>query len=316
MDTQQPEQNSVISYEQPAPQPLPQPPGRSFSVSKKLIVIIGIALLLIFVVAAFLLLSKKGHPVTTAQFQDTLLATVGDQKIHKSDVITAAGEQYTPSAITSDVLKKYLDIVIERTILDQEAKKLGITITDAEIQKSIVNNKTKSPGLISIAKYQLIKNALIQKQVKSVQAYLIGYWIPPYNYQQVPLFAQERTVGKQALEEGKTLLQNGMPPLTVAQTLFEKYPLLDPIWSINGYFVNKLKDTSLVQSPRTLTVGETDIDASIFALKKGDIAIVDGPNGAGASLVQIVSLNSGDFTTYESWLAEKKKTLVTTENAL
>ncbi len=313
----QPEQNPIVSYEQqPNPQPLPPESGRSFHVSKKFLILGALIILILFLAGFFLLKNIQPSTSTTAQFENTLLVTVGDQKIYKSDVIKAAGEEYAPSAITTDIQKKYLAILIERTILDQETKKLGITVTETEIAQAISNSSTKNTGLKAIIKYQLLKKQLIQKQITSIQAYLIGYWIPPLNYQQVPLFAQQRTIGKTALQEGKILLQNGNTPLNVVKNLYQKYPLLEKIWSINGYFVNKLTDDSLAQTPRTLTLGQTDIDKSLFALKTGDITILDGPNGAGASLVQVVAVNTGEFTTYENWLENRKKALVTIETAL
>jgi uncharacterized protein YhfF len=64
------------------------------------------------------------------------------------------------------------------------------------------------------------------------------------------------------------------------------------------------------EKPLTITKGHTDIDTAIFSLRKGDISIVESPNGAGASLVQIVSVNSGTFKDYNDWLANKEKTEV------
>lgn len=311
METLQPDQSPIINYDQPAQQPPPSNPGgRSLRVSKKVLITIAVIVCLLILGGIFFLSNNSSKPNSTAQTQDILLATVGDQKIYKSAVITAAGEQYAPNAITNDVLKKFYDILIERTILDQEAKRLHITFTDTDARQAVGSTSAATASVITTAKYTLIKNAITQKNVTSVEAYLIGYWIPPLNYQQIPLFAQQRQIGKQALEEGKSLLSQGEKPLTVAQTLYTKYPILQQILALNGLFVNKIKDPTVVEKPLTITKGHTDIDSAIFSLKKGTISIVDAPNGAGASLVQVVSVNSGDFKNYDEWLANKKKTEV------
>jgi hypothetical protein len=311
MDTAQQQQNPIVSYEQPVSPQLPsQQEDRSIHVSKKYLLSIGIILFFIGIGSLLFLKNKANKTPPIAQFNDVLLATVGDHKIYKSEVIQAAGEQYAPNAITTPIIKKFYDIVIERTILDTEAKRLQIVITDTDVTQAINKPSINSASSKTTVKYQLLKTAIIQKNVTSADAYLIGYWLPPLNYRQIPLFDQQRQIGKQALNEGKTMLSTGEKPLSVAKKLYDKYPVLQQILAINGVFINKLKDATVGEKPLTITKGHTDIDTAIFSLRKGDISIVESPNGAGASLVQIVSVNSGTFKDYNDWLANKEKTEV------
>lgn len=284
--------------------------------------ILGGVLILLVLLISVLAFTKKA-PVTPGKVspnaKDVLLVTVGDQKIYKSDVQKAAKEQYVSSAIDNNVLQVFLDLLIEQKILDIEASKLGITVTQSEIDNSIYSNtassSAKSTNLNKFIKYSVLKDKIMAKQVKSVSAYVISYWIPPAPYPQEPVFSQQRIDSKKAFKEAKQKLKNNEKVSGVAEYIFDTYPSLQSILVVNGYNYNLTKDKLVFNKPRVYIYNKKEIDSSnnpaffdaLFGSNQGDIKLVAPVPEVDGSLVQIISVNKDGFISYDQFLESKKK---------
>lgn len=328
MDTQQPQPTPIISYEQQPQAPLPQPEGRSFHVSKKVLIIIGLAVLVLVSASVFLLTrTKKSPPATTTQAQDTLLATVGDQNIYRSDVAKAALEQYAPGSVTTEVMKTMYDILIERAILDQEAKRLGIVVSDANATKTIPSSTSAAvpTALIKTQKYTLIQQQITQRLTRNVTAYTIGVWIASYEDPQIPIYTQQRADTIKALDEIQAGLQNNISPVTIAEAIYAKYPSIRPRLAVNGYIYEKTQNKDTMITPKAYTINPEQLkapsaDPYLFAelikIKSGQIVKINRPDGTGGIVVKAVTVTSDGYLTYEEFLAAKKKELVKTVASL
>jgi len=257
---------------------------------------------------------------------DVLLAEVGTRKIYKSDVEKMALENYSKSAITEDVIKIYLDTLIERAVLDQEAVRLGISISKEEVESALasipsVNAKISQKYKEDQAEYKVLKSKLIKTQTASVQAYVIGFWLPPkladttMTFEETPELSQSRSDGEIALIEISEALSANTPPIEIAQQISDVYPSLRESLTLNGYNFINTKDTLLFEQPRTY-IKNDDRSArgvndsfykTLFSLKENEVETVIGINQTGGDVIQVVSVQLDGFSSYQEYLQSKIK---------
>lgn len=316
---------NIQSTEIPIPQTQPNnsnvvPPPHS--PKRPILFAIGAIVILIIValVAIVFLSNKKNQTNQTAQptpkpFQNnTLLATVGEKQITFEDVMNAAKEQYTIQAIDNAVMKTFLNILIEQAILDNEAKKLNITLTEAQIKAE--TNGNNSEGAYTIAKYNLLKEKIMQRQVKNVTAFTIDYWIPPYIEPQVPEYAIQRAEGAKALNEIETKFRAGESPTVIAKYISDTYPALNEILALNGYIYSKTTNQTYFTTPKIYTFDPEFVGAGAYSaqlydtlatLKENDVAKIIKTDGSGGIALKVISVERSGYTTYDDFLAAKKK---------
>lgn len=262
------------------------------------LLIVALFLLMGIAVVIWYFVSKSPGP--TDNEKGPLLATVLEEELYKSDVEKIAKEQYLPSAIDDDVVKLFLDIAVEREILDLEAKRLGIEIPPTESKQQY---------------YDMLKKKIIAANVESVDAYVISFWVPPpADYPQKPEYDELRQAGKTALDEAEEKLRNKENPLLVAQILYSKYPVLQPILALNGYLLKSQISEPVFTTPRTYiydkrNAGQEFYD-TLFSLKSGELKKSIWSDGSGGVVIQVINVNSKNGLDYEQWLVGKKKELV------
>lgn len=286
----------------------PQPTSSRFTRKRFLI---GVIILLICLLISFGLYYSTHRQAST----DILLATVGNQKIYKSVVEKAAEEQYVPSAINNTVLKRFFDAVVERAILDNEAKKQGIVVSNNEIRNYLNKNKLSEKTKL-IAKYNILKEKIITSQIRNVEAYTVSFWIPPYSYPQKSEFALQRKDGENALKEIEQKLKGGETASAAAHAAYIKYPMLQAILAVNGYLLKTVNEQSLITTPKEYVfssenTGQIFYD-TLFSLRDiGEVKKIQGENGSGGSVVKLVTIHSGMDLGYADWLSKKREALVT-----
>lgn len=269
--------------------------------------------------------------------EDLLLVSVGDRKIFLSEVQSKTEEVLVKSAINKKALQSTLDQIIEETILDTEARKLNIQVTDQEIAEKISqqNNATPSGSELkqysTFARYQLIKERITKKEVASRLAYLIGFWVPPYDYpdkitdEEKTKYELMRRDGKKALEEVVELLKKGQTPLAVTEYIYNKYPSLQTRLALNGIIFNNTennpdKTQSWFNKPVLFEFDEKaaqqTLYKNLYSMSEGEIRLVFGDNGAGGTVFKVESITNSDIHSYEDWLNIKKEELVKTNNTI
>jgi hypothetical protein len=159
-----------------------------------------------------------------------------------------------------------------------------------------------------------LKNKIIQRQVVSRMGYVIGYWVPAYNYdikpsaEQAVVFEQQRKDGSLALVEIEQRLRAGEAPLVIAKSINQKYPSLQKILSINGNIVAETKNDDLMTKPYTYASKELQEDIPsikvLLTMKEGEIKLLTneyGP-GSGGRVIQLIKSTDSQFKSYDDWL--------------
>lgn len=287
----------------------PQVPTPSF-IEKKGRMLIGIIagfVVLIMVILIGLGLFNKSSKIEKVgktpppEPENVLLASVGDKKIYRNDVKAVALEQYMASGINSQIMKLSLDTAVERAVLDREA----------EAKKVVVER-----GKNKIEYYENLKNAIMLREVGTVTANTIGYWVPAFHdvYPQKPEYQQMRDLQQKVFGEAIASLQQGKTTYDAGKAILEKYPVYKDQLSVNSYRIAKTDDITLMQKPVVYQYLVNDSNKAlmnfIFSLNKGQIKIFTWPDGEGGEIVQVVDKSFGSKVTYDQWLKEKEKTVV------
>jgi hypothetical protein len=270
------------------------------------------------------------NPKKSTQPQNPLIAKVQNQPIYLSDIKNVASEQYEPYAINNNTLHRAYETLIERAILNKETQKLAIIATDKEIE-----DRLKTFGITGgpvprafklAAKYDILKEKLVKKTVKSTEAYSIGFYIASYDEQkgndvtaaERKMYDQQRADGKLALSQIETRLRRGDTPVTVAHAIFNAYPSLRPILAVNGYILQSAPPEITLDNPKLYTYDESvatqPLFSAIYTMQPGQIRVVEEQNGSGGNVIFVKSVNRVGAENYDTWLEAKKKELVKTYN--
>ena len=303
--TTEPEQN-----EQTNQAPINEPVVKKSFLNRKKIVFFTVGLIFVALLVFLLSLFTRQSVDTQANLpppepENVLLATVGDNQIYYDDIVNVALEQYLKSAINKEVLGISLDIAVERAILDNEAKTLGIVI---------------QPNDNKIEYYEALKSAIMAREIGTVTANTISFWVPAFNdiYPQTEEYQQMRDLQPEVFAEATRLLQSGENAYDIGKLILEKYPVYTPKLAVNSYILSKMTDASLMQSPVTYEYLVNDSNKLLldfmFNMTPGQINTLVWPEGEGAALVQVVSKNSGDKISYQQWLDEKEQGVIFEEN--
>lgn len=326
-------QNNAQSSVQPPNQAGVNPAGSGGLLpkiaSKRLILVVfgilGILLLVLLLILGLRNSGQKGD-------EDLVLATVGEREIKKSEVIAEAQKQYLPDAIDNKVLKTFLDILIEREILDTEAQGLGIKVSQSEAVKRAreINSTVNINGfLVTQARYDLLKDKIMGQFVNSRTVFAVSFWTPSSKYPSAKSPEGLAEAGRQqqqansAFPEIEKLILEETEPLEAVKLVMqnEEYSDLKKIIAVNGAIVELTKDESVMKTPKVLT--EADKKAygelfygEIFNSKIGDVILIWGEERASALLFKVVDAKDAKFATFDQWYGAKRQELVKEVNKI
>jgi hypothetical protein len=172
------------------------------------------------------------------------------------------------------------------------------------------------------AKYLVLKDKVSQAVTKNVKAYSIAFWVTSYDYPQKPEYDLQRADANKALDEIVTGFTTGKKISDIAATIYKKYPRLQDIMGVNGYiYTNKSDPTDTIfTQPKNIILKEKNadgtrlIDADNFkalsTIKTGEVKKVIRQDGSSGIVFDAISVSSGTYTSYDDFLADKRKTLV------
>lgn len=281
-----------------------QNPTRNFF-SKKILLLIAGILLATILIGAFLFIRNKSseEPLSNlpVEPENLLLATVAKKEIRRNDVRDVALEQILSSGIDSDALKTYLNVAIERAILDHEASQTGIIIP---------------PTPNKIDYYEALKQEVIKGELTEITAYDVSWWLPsPAEYEQTPEFETQRREGQLAAQEIANALRAGSTPIQIVPGIIDKYPSLEGIIGINGGLYSSTEDKSSFQAPRIYQYDSENLYLPfyevLYSMQSGEITTNIWENGSGAAIIYVTDLKRGASINYGDWLNGKKAELVT-----
>lgn len=302
--------------------------GLSFSacaMSKKYILAAVVALLLLGGAVLGVYLSQQQqslnqHAANTASVD--AVATVDNQPITLSDLRTIAKRQYKESAIDSTVLQKTLDDLLTDRLLQNEAKKRGLAVSKGEVtgQAQLISASDSASfpqGVMDEAQEQALKDKITRAVATTREAYTVGFWVPPANYD-VQMTAQERqtavkqrAIRDQVLNDIEHQLTAGTEPLQVAQAIMKTYPILAPILSVNGYILEKNPPEELLTQPILYDLqqdrSKNPFFSTLFSMQTGDIKQVISPSSGGGFVIKVTAATTGQYDSFEDWLNASKK---------
>lgn len=312
-----------------------------------IIVMIGLIILVIVIVGVSRYLSVNNlsfNRTETNDMKGELLADVSGQKIYRGDVVKLAKEQYAGSNFDKKILENFFNLLVERKILDIEAPKLGIIVTDSEIntsinqmQQSTINstsssqtaNLKSSKSLENTIRYNLLKDKITAQVVKSIEVYTLGYWLIPIDQTPVMTEAKKQEIaivrieGKKALEEGLVMIKNGSSFVDTAKALYSKYPSLQSRLAINDYYFNSFKNDEnnyFLNTPKVYILNDYQKDKSLLSvltnLKPGETTLYWPEDGSGGTIFKAISISDGSYDSYDLWLSAKKKEMVKIYNPI
>ncbi len=308
-------------------------PKKSFSINtkKKALILIGIifAILILFSITIFIL-TKKTSPKKPASStintsSDKLIATIGNQKIYRSDVYNLAKKQYSEDAINEQVLKTFYNLIVERKILDIEASKLGIKVTEQEAVLAARENLASKNDVIEQTytvqkRYDLLKEKIMSKSIKSRTAFSVDFWTAGSSYDQQEISASDKqkatkiqSQAKKAFPQIEALIKQGTAPIDAVKKIMtnSKFSDLNNIIAVNGYIVSLTANQEVMKKPRIYTVddkislGNSFYDF-LFSLKKGDVRTIFSEDGAIGKIFKVTDLSNFPFDNYQQWLQKKQ----------
>ena len=251
---------------------------------------------------------------------DEIMAEVGNQKIYKNDVERLALETYQRDAITEEVLRTYLNVAIERALLDQEAVRLNIIIPDNEITQIIVDedliDNQKNRDKIF---YRELKAKMLEQIISSRTANVVEYWTPSVGNPEVasekddPKYKLQREQGQKALPLIEQKLNETPDMLDATREVFAEHDFkeLEEIIAVNGLRISKVTDEVELRTPYIFTTKDQQVMGieffeALFNLQNGETQVVFRDENAAGKLYQVINSSQGDYNSYNQWLSQRK----------
>lgn len=294
----------AVPQSETAPDITPEPEKHRFSLDRKILILMGVILLAIVGIGAYFFLQKPPQEVSIQkpppEPENVLLATVGERQIFRNDVREIALEQYLPSAITDEVIQSFLSTAVERAILDIE----------------VVNQKLPIPESASkVEYYNSVKQEIISRNVVSAEIYSLSFWIPPPDeYPQKEEYNLQRNDLAEVMPSITQRLQSGEDAVEIAGTIYNSYPNLKELVSVNGIKYSGITDTEIVRKPRLVEgLRETSnepFSQLLLSTPVGATVSRIWPDQSGGVVIKVLNKSTGTFVSYESWLDQKIDELV------
>lgn len=256
--------------------------------------------------------------------EDSVVAVINGKQITKAQVRVVAEESNEPGDVSSDELKNALLVIEEREILDNAVNTLGIQLDQAWVDELVAEGYSQNE-----AKYQVLKNQVKLKAVKSRSALTVQFWNTPeaglanLTEAERDASAKQLSDGKAALNEAETGLVRGDDPLAIGDGLISKYESLKPVLAVNGVILNGLSSSErdAASHPQVYEFGDSGLDqetqAELFKLAINDVGVVtDTTTNRGGIVFKVITANDTGADTYEQWYTKQKSSLVQNLNLL
>ncbi len=250
--------------------------------------------------------------------EDTVVAVINGKQITKAQVRVVAEESNEPGDVTSEVLKNALLVIEEREILDNAVNTLGIELDQAWVDELVAEGYSQNE-----ARYQVLKNQVKLKAVKSRSALTVQFWNTPEAGLANLTEAERDTSKKQlsdgiaALNEAETGFVGGDDPLEIGDALISKYESLKPVLAVNGVILNGLSvsERDAAGHPQIYEFGDSGLDqetqVELFKLAINDVDVVtDTTTNRGGIVFKVITANDTGASTYDQWYTQQKASLV------
>lgn len=257
--------------------------------------------------------------------EDGVVVVIDGIEYTKAQVRKIAEEYNDPSVVDTQSLNVALQILEERKILDKAQKDLGI-----QVDSSKLNTLVQAGFSQEDARYEVLKDQVILKVVRSRRAISIRFWNPPSSSLS-SLTAEERTAaanelrdGTAALGEAETRLRAGEDIFEIADSLLVKYPSLVPVLGVNGYILSGMDELEKLEAklPPTYEIGDSNLDKetldTLFAMQVNEVSsVINTEANRGGTVFKLLTIgNNNGLGSYEIWLSGQIASLVKIVNPL
>ena len=281
-------------------------------ITRKRLFLIGSFIVVLIAIPLTVYVTQKQQETrsqASAVPENTVIVTINGQDFTKADIREVANEQYEPGAVDDQALKDALDVLIERTILDIEAGRLGVE-ADSD--------------------YEVLRENIIIAVTKSRKVLSLGFWSPKSSDQgnldepEKQLAGTLTTQGRTALSEIESRLNAGEDILAITNSIRTKYPSLADYIALNGYRLTDLSEAEkeLLAEPDIIEFGDSNMDQSVvaglFSMGVGEVKKFQATetNDGGSVFKVLEKGNDSGPATYDAWLSERKNALVTPRASL
>lgn len=250
--------------------------------------------------------------------ESTVVAVINGKQIKKSDLRKVAEETNKPADITDQLLKDALLVIEEREILDNAEKTLGIELNTSWVEELVDEGYSEKD-----AKYQVLKNQITIKAVKSRSALTVQFWNTPESgltgltEKEKEDSSKQLSDGLAALAQAETGFTRGDEMLEISDAILDKYESLKPVLAVNGVLLNGIGESERISAnhPQIFQLGDSGLDTesqtALFALKKDDVGIVKNTStNRGGIVFKVISANDTGENTFDAWYAKQKTLLV------
>lgn len=287
--------------------------------NKKLILSIGIILLIIGIPVGVYLTQQNQDIQQHASVDASVVATVDNSPITEQDLKTKANEQYNAKAITQTTLQDTLENTLTEKLIESEAKKQHIVLTDDEVTQraeQLGGSASAQASIVAQARTALLQEKLSKVLTKTREVESVGFWLPPDNYG-APLTATEKqTIAAQKTQKNAVLtdiqqkFNANEEALTIAEEIQKKYPLFASLIAVNGYVLEKTPDHTVLTQPKLYTYQDdfktNTFLSQIFTMTNGQVKTVITDANAGGVVVKITNSTNGKYASFDDWLAKNK----------
>lgn len=234
---------------------------------------------------------------------EIVVTRVSDTPITQKNVVEEYNTRYSATPVTSfqdikdEARTELIDSMVERLILEKEAAKLGITVTEQEItievqQKisaGIPESILSQPNEREEIRISLLKDKLREKLVTFRQIDTATIFIPEGPDMQV------------RFNSARTLLNEFRSDIQVGRSFAEA----NDIAKQKTYY-----NRGLVIAEKYLTKKDTEMNflgPTAFSLKKGDMSEVVDSGGGTLGVILVKEAGDYEFGSLEEWLAAEKE---------
>ena len=286
--------------------------------------LLGVALFVIPITVYLAQREQDTRSSANVASEDTVVAVINGKQITKAAVRAVAEESNNPSDVTSDHLKNALLVIEEREILDNPVNALGIQLDTSWVDELVSDGYSQNE-----ARYQVLKNQVTLKAVKSRAALTVQFWNTPESGLKGLTNKEKENSRKQlsdgtgALSEAEAGLVRGDDVLSIGDALISKYESLKPVLAVNGVIINGLSSSERDSSshPQIFQFGDSGLDKetqnALFGMQANDVRVVKNTlTNRGGIVFKVVSVNDTGSATYDKWYTQQKTSLVQNLNVL
>lgn len=295
---------------------------------KKKIISIGLLLLLLLAIPLTIFITQQEQDIRQEAARPNIqqgLAQVGSTVITQEELQKKVAKIYQSNTTDQKALQPLLDELIEEKLLQQASQELGISVNTSDVQaemneQGIASIDSDSPLKTEIDA-EILREKITRKVAKTRDAFTVGFWIPPENYD-VPLTPEQRALVEQQRRDAEPALlmieermRRGDNPLTIARETSLQYPSLQSIMAVNGYILSRTPNESLLQQS-VLYEYETEranvaYFKQLFETGVNQVTVVkETGTSDGGSVIKVVGVTEGRYNNYQEWLKEQKNARV------